>query len=87
MRDLEQQPTSTGDLSTVLKWAASSGRADIVQSLLETMAKKRRLDPGETGDVLLLAIQRGQKDAAILLIDNNEGIFFEDDHGATMLHW
>ena len=72
--DLEKQPSpSVGEARVVLKWAASSGRTDVVRNILETSNKKTKLMPGTSGHALLLAIQNGHTEAANLLIDRGEG--------------
>lgn len=87
-QDLERQKLpSTGQDLVVLKWAASSGRTDIVRSILQTSNKKRKLAFGASGEALLMAIQNGHTEAAILFIDTGEGLTFTDDNNATVLHW
>ena len=86
--DLEGQlhpPVS--DDPTILKWAASSGRTDVVRNILQASSKKTKLTPGLTGPALLLAIQNGHSEAANLLIDTGEGLVYTDNKSATVLHW
>lgn len=86
--DLEGQThPSFSDEPTILKWAASSGRTDVVRNILQASSKKRKLTPGMTGQALLLAIQNGHSEAANLLIDTGEGLFYTDSKNATVLHW
>ena len=86
--DLEKQPISSrNDMSTVLKWAASSGRTDVIRGILQTSTKKTKLTPGMSGQALLMAIQNTHFEAASLLIDTNEGLSYTDEDGATVLHW
>lgn len=86
--DLEKQPiSSTDDVPTVLKWAASSGRTDVVRNILQASTKKTKLIPGMSGQALLLAIQNGHFEAASLLIDTGEGLSYTDENNATVLHW
>ena len=86
--DLEEQThPSFSDDPTILKWAASSGRTDVVRNILQASSKKRKLTPGMTGQALLLAIQNGHSEAANLLIDTGEGLFYTDSKNATVLHW
>ena len=86
--DLEGQlHPSFSDDPTVLKWAASSGRTDVVRNILQASSKKTKLTPGMTGQALLLAIQNGHSEAANLLIDTGEGLLYTDNKNATVLHW
>ena len=86
--DLEGQlHPSFSDDPTILKWAASSGRTDVVRNILQASSKKTKLTPGMTGQALLLAIQNRHSEAANLLIDTGEGLFYTDSENATVLHW
>ena len=86
--DLEGQlHPSFSDDPTILKWAASSGRTDVVRNILQASSKKTKLTPGMTGQALLLAIQNGHSEAANLLIDTGEGLLYTDNKNATVLHW
>lgn len=86
--DLEEQSSpSVAETPIVLKWAASSGRTDVVRNILETANKKTKLMLGTSGHALLLAIQNGHTEAANLLIDRGEGMTYTDDNSATLLHW
>lgn len=86
--DLEEQPSpSVAETPIVLRWAASSGRTDVVRNILETANKKTKLMPGTSGHALLLAIQNGHTEAANLLIDRGEGMTYTDENNATLLHW
>lgn len=85
--DVEGQPTSADDIPTVLKWAASSGRTDVVRNILQASTKNPKLVPGISGQALLMAIQNGHSEAANLLINTGEGLFYTDEKNATVLHW
>lgn len=85
--DLEMQPTSTDETPTILKWAASSGRTDVVRNILHSSTKKTNVTPGMSGKALLMAIQNGHSEAANLLIQNGEGLTYRDESNATVLHW
>ena len=86
--DPEKQLISSKDeIPTVLKWAASSGRTDVVRKILQVSTNKAKLTPGVSGQALLLAIQSGHPEAAILLINNGEGLSYTDERNATALHW
>lgn len=86
--DLEKQPiSSTDDIPTVLKWAASSGRTDVVRNILQASSKKTKLMPGMSGQALIMAIQNGHTEAANLLIKTGEGLSYTDEKNATVLHW
>lgn len=86
--DLEKQPISSpDDIPTVLKWAASSGRTDVVRNILQVSAKKTKLTPGISGQALVMAIQNGHSEAANLLINTGEGLSYTDATNATLLHW
>lgn len=86
--DPEKQPISSpDDIPTVLKWAASSGRTDVVRNILQASAKKSRLMPGMSGQALILAIQNGHFEAANMLISTGEGLSYTDENNATVLHW
>ena len=86
--DLEGQlHASSSEIPTILKWAASSGRSDVVRNILQASSKKTKLTPGISGQALLLAIQNGHSEAANLLIDTGEGLFYTDSNNATVLHW
>ena len=86
--DLEGQlHASSSEIPTILKWAASSGRTDVVRNILQASSKKAKLTPGMSGQALLLAIQNGHSEAANLLIDTGEGLLYTDSHNATVLHW
>ena len=78
---------STDDIPTVLKWAASSGRTDIVRKIFQISIKKTTLMPGVSGPALLMAIQHGHSEAANLFIDIGEGLSYTDETNATVLHW
>jgi ankyrin repeat protein len=83
----KQLSTSVGEIPVVLKWAASSGRTDVVRNILETSNKRTKLMPGTSGHALLLAIQNGHTEAANLLINRGEGMTYADENSATLLHW
>ncbi|KAL9047008.1 MAG: hypothetical protein Q9214_000305 [Letrouitia sp. 1 TL-2023] len=85
--DLEMQPPSTDETPTILKWAASSGRTDVVRNILHSSNKKTSITPGMSGQALLMAIQNGHSEAANLLIQNGEGLTYRDESNATVLHW
>ncbi|KAL9614083.1 MAG: hypothetical protein Q9167_001437 [Letrouitia subvulpina] len=85
--DLEFQPPSTDETATILKWAASSGRNDVVRNILHSSTKKSTITPGMSGQALLMAIQNGHSEAAKLLIQNFEGLTYRDESNATVLHW
>ena len=78
---------ASDDIPTVLKWAASSGRTDVVRNILLVTTKKKKLMPGVSGQALLMAIQNGHSEAANLLIDIGEGLSYTDETNATVLHW
>ena len=78
---------SSNEIPTILKWAASSGRTDVVRNILQASSKKTKLTPGMSGQALLLAVQNAHSEAAALLIDTGEGIFYTDSNHATVLHW
>ena len=86
--DVEGQlHASSNEIPTILKWAASSGRTDVVRNILQASSTKKKLTPGMSGQALLLAIQNGHSEAANLLIDTSEGLFYTDSKNATVLHW
>lgn len=85
--DLEMQPPSNDETPTVLKWAASSGRTDVVRNILHSSTKKTSVTPGMSGKALLMAVQNGHSEAANLLIQNGEGLTYRDESNATVLHW
>jgi len=86
--DLEKQPNpSLSETPVVPKWAASSGRTDVVRNILETSNKGTKLMPGTSGHALLLAIQNGHTEAANLLINMVEVMTYTDENSATLLHW
>jgi ankyrin repeat protein len=75
--------------ATVLKWAACSGRTDVVRQILSSSSTKiagSSLNPGTSGQALVMATQNGHVEAATLLIENGEGLLYADDKGATALH-
>ena len=84
----EQEISSVYEVSTVLKWAASSGRTDIVRRILEdsSKAEKKTLNPGHSGQALLVSIKNGHEEAATLLIEAGEGVLYVDEDNATLLH-
>ena len=86
--DVENQETTASlESATVLKWAASSGRTEVVHSILRNSNQKSKLTPGMSGQALLLAVQNGHVEAATLLINNREGLYYSDESRATALHW
>ena len=86
--DVEKyQVSPTDEISMVLKWAASSGRSDVVRNILQSSTKKTKLTPGMSGQALLMAIQNGHVEAANLLVDTGEGLTYRDVDNATVLHW
>lgn len=86
--DLEKQKAPRyNEIPMVLKWAASSGRTDVIRDILQTSNKKTKLTPGMSGQALLMAIQNSHLEAADLLIHTSEGLYYTDDDGATVLHW
>ena len=86
--DLEKQPiSSTEDIPIVLKWAAGSGRTEVVRNILQTSTKGTKLSPGMSGQSLLMAIQNNHFEAANLLIETGEGLSYTDENNATVLHW
>ena len=84
----EQEISSVYEVSTVLKWAASSGRTDIVRRILQdsSKAEKNTLAPAQSGQALSVAIKNGHEDAATLLIEAGEGVFYVDEDDVTLLH-
>ena len=84
----EQEISSVYEVATVLKWAASSGRTDIVRRILQDSSKadKNTLAPVQSGQALLISIKNGHEEAATLLIEAGEGVFYLDDDDATLLH-
>ncbi|KAL8789823.1 MAG: hypothetical protein Q9195_006658 [Heterodermia aff. obscurata] len=84
----EQEISSVYEVSTVLKWAASSGRTDIVRRILRdsSKAEKNTLLPGHSGQALMVAIKNGHEEAATLLIKAGEGLLYVDEDNATLLH-
>lgn len=85
----EQEISSVYEVSTVLKWAASSGRTDIVRRILQdsSKAEKNTLAPVQSGQALLVSIKNGHEEAATLLIEAGEGLFYVDGDHATLLHY
>ena len=79
---------SVYDVSTVLKWAASSGRTDMVRRILQGSSKsgQKLVASSTSGEALYIAIRNGHQDAAALLIDTGEGLDYLDDDKATSLH-
>ena len=84
----EQEISSVYEVATVLKWAASSGRTDIVRRILQdsSKAEKNTLAPDQSGQALLVSIKNGHEEAATLLIAAGEGVFYLDEDDATLLH-
>src|SRR2546421_2111443 len=75
---------------TVLRWAASSGRIDVIQPLLKSQSSAKQNTGNSSignGIALLLAIQNGHEEAANVLIAEVTDVNFTDEEGATALHW
>jgi ankyrin repeat protein len=77
------------DLATVLKWAASSGRTDVIHKLLQDskcdkMKTSGSLSPGEA---IMMAIKNRHEDAAKYLIDSEHFEEYRDENNATLIHW
>lgn len=70
----KQKLSQEFEMPKVLKWAASSGRTDVVRNILQNSARKPKITRGSSGKALKLAIQYGHTEAAILLINTGEGL-------------
>ncbi|QLI67461.1 uncharacterized protein G6M90_00g052210, partial [Metarhizium brunneum] len=72
----------------VLKWAARSGNVDTLRNILQAGRSEGKTNsPGASGEALVMAIQNGHVEAANILIETKEGLLYEDENGATPLHW
>ena len=74
--------------ATILQWAASSGRTNVIRELLQDTSKgaKKFLSSSETGQALFMAIQNGHQQAATFLIETGDGLDYSDGDGANLLH-
>ena len=87
--DIEGRASDSGlEVSTILKWAASSGRTDLVRKILETSSRSKNgvVAVPDPGPILLLAMRNGHQEAAALLIELGEGLDYVDENKATLLH-
>ena len=88
--DLEKNTKPTlHDNATVLKWAACSGRTDVVRRILNDLSAgnaSQKLNPWMSGQALIMAAQNGHVEAATLLLEAGEGLSYTDEKDATALH-
>lgn len=88
LNDLEKQMDTQTEASIILKWAASSGRTDIILKILQgSNNKKSNFTPSLPSPALMLAIKNGHSEAAAILIEAREGLTHKDEQNATVLHW
>jgi ankyrin repeat protein len=72
---------------TVLRWAASAGRVDIVSSMAKRASVPAMSHSDEKGTPLLWAVRNGHQDIAEVLITKTSDLNATDEDGATALHW
>jgi len=89
VHDLEHQELDSNNaFATLLKWAASSGRTDVIHKLFQDSSKKAKTSASfSIGEAILMAIKNGHGDAAKYLIDSEHFGEYKDENGATLLHW
>jgi ankyrin repeat protein len=88
--DLEnQEPEPKDEFTTMLKWAASSGRTDIIHKLLQESKRDKTKASASfsSGEAIMMAIKNGHEDAAKYLIDSEHFEEYTDDSEMTLLHW
>ena len=88
--DLENQEMNSKDeFAIVLKWAASSGRTDVIHKLLQDSKQDttRISASSSSGEAILMAIKNGHGDAAKYLIESEYFEEYRDENNATLLHW
>jgi ankyrin repeat protein len=88
--DLENQELDPKDeFATVLKWAASSGRTDVIHKLLQDSKRDKTKTSGSlsSGEAIMMAIKNGHEDAAKYLIDSEHFDEYRDENNATLVHW
>lgn len=88
--DLENQELDPKDkFATVLKWAASSGRTDVIHKLLQDSKRDKTKTPASlsSGEAIMMAIKNGHGDAAKYLIESEHFEEYRDENNATLLHW
>ena len=81
---------SFNDNATILKWAACSGRTDVVRQILGSSSTKHaseKLNPGISGQALMMAVQNSHVEAATQFIESGEGLKFTNGKNATALHY
>ncbi|KAK7185141.1 hypothetical protein DPSP01_000745 [Paraphaeosphaeria sporulosa] len=88
--DLENQELGPKDeFTTVLKWAASSGRTDIIHKIFQDSKsdKTKTTASLSSGEAIMMAIKNGHVDAAKYLIESEHFEEYKDVDKATLLHW
>jgi serine/threonine-protein phosphatase 6 regulatory ankyrin repeat subunit B len=88
--DLETQELDPKDeFATVLKWAASSGRTDVIRKLFQDSKrdKTRTFASLSSGEAIMMAIKNGHGGAAEYLIESEHFEEYRDENNATLLHW
>ncbi|CAI6303043.1 unnamed protein product [Periconia digitata] len=90
LQDLESQELNPKDeYSTVLKWAASSGRTDVIHKLLQDSKshETKTLASLSSGEAIMMAIKNGHTDTAKYLIESTPFDEYRDDNDMTLVHW
>ena len=84
---IEAQPfESAYELATVLKWAASSGRTELIRKVLQGASSPGQKPLKSSGPAIMVAIRNGHQEAAAILIDTGEGLDYLDENKGTLLH-
>lgn len=88
--DLEKQDLEPkAEITTVLKWAASSGRTDMIHKIFQDSKNDKTKTNASlsSGEAIFMAIKNGHVDAAKYLIESEHFEEYKDRDDATLLHW
>jgi hypothetical protein len=87
--DIEKHGShASNETATMLKWAASSGNVEVLRNILQVASSKDKTTMASaSGEALTMGIRNCHTEAAKLLIETKEGIFYQNAKGVTALHW